>query len=346
MTASRRLYGLGIAGTIILAACGGGGGNTPAGPPPPNPLYVRSSGADTHSGADKDNALRSIGKAASLARSGYTIIVGPGTYPGGVTNTAAVGVAPQELQFIADATGAMTGDPAGAVVVSAAASGAVDGFNLSNSPGSLIDGFTITGFPDAGIVLKSASNNFVVQNCIVTNNPGDGIRVQDSSNVLVFNNLVYGNGGVGVGIVGQISGSPSARVLSNTLANNGNRGLVVGNTKAASAGALVQNNIVQNNSGDANIKVLTSPRSDLNYSGDYNLVSPATYLPKTISGTHDLNTDALFTADYHLQRSSPAIDAGAPLTVPTAQITILRTRTTDGINLDTGDLDLGFHFLK
>ena len=156
------------------------------------------------------------------------------------------------------------------------------------------DGFSITGFPDAGIVIKSDSDDFTIENCTVFDNPGDGIRVQDSKRALIFNNLVYGNGGAGVAIVGTIKGSLEARILSNTIANNGNRGITIGNTRRASSRAEVKNNIVQNNGGDANIKVFSDPPSTDNYDGDYDLVFPATYIPQTIEGRHDVNAAARF----------------------------------------------------
>jgi parallel beta-helix repeat protein len=345
---------LGLA--LATAACGGGGGGSSAGPPPPNPLYVRVSGRDTNSGADPANALGSISRAAQIALSGYTIYVGPGTYVDGV-NANRVGTMPQGLMFIADVDGSHTGDNAGPVIINATGSAVGAGFSLANTPGSLIDGFTIAGGADAGIVIKSGSTDFVIRNCIIANNPGDGIRVQDSSSVLVFNNIVYNNAGIGIGIVGQISGSPDAQVYSNTIVGNGNRGITIGNSTAASPNAMVHNNIVQNNGTGANpplenIKVFTSPRSDLGYDGDYNLVFPATYLPsRAIDGSHDLNVDARFVnaaADnFHLQSSSPAIDMGGPLAgLPNSESNILRARTTTGINLDSGLLDMGFHFLR
>jgi len=350
----RRLGAFGMVLTLVATGCGGGGGGGIPGPPPPNPLYVRVSGNDTkNSGASPDNALRSISKAAQLARNNYVIIVGPGTYHEGVT-TASVGVAPQGLQFIANVAGDLTNDPAGEVRIDATNSAASAGFNLFSSNGSVIDGFTISGFSDAGIVIKSGSDDFTIQNCIVTNNPGDGIRVQDSGSVLIFNNLVTRNGGTGIGIVGQISGSPDARVLSNTIFGNGTaapaaRGVIIGNSKAASPGALVHNNIVQGNSGDAQIRVLTSPPSDPGYDGDYNLVFPAKYLPNTpnggIRGSHDVNSDAKFTGDFHLQPTSPAINNGGPLNLPNSQTNILKKRTTTGADLDKGIFDMGFHFL-
>jgi parallel beta-helix repeat protein len=175
------------------SACGGSGSTAPTTSPPPNPLYVSATtGSDTNLG-DQAHPLKSVSRATQLALSGYQIFVGPGTYGGGVT-TVSKGTAQQGLHIIADPSGAQTGDQvhAGPVVIDA--TGLAEGFQLNNSPGSLIDGFTIINATDAGIVLKSSSDNFIIQNCIIHDNPGDGIRVQDSASVLVFNNLVYSNG--------------------------------------------------------------------------------------------------------------------------------------------------------
>jgi len=311
--------------------------------PPPNPLYVRSSGNDGNSGANPADALRSISTAVQLARTGYVIVVGSGTYSESVVVDTA-GVA--GLQLVADLAGDRTGDAAGDVAIDGTDSDAGAGFDFSTVPGGLIDGFTISGVSGAGIIIDSGSDAFAVQNCMIFDNTADGIRVQDSANALVFNNLVYGNGGAGIAIAGQRSGSPAARVLSNTIAGNGTYGLVVGDTNAGSPRAFVHNNIVQGNSGEANINVLQSPRSDVGYDGNYNLVFPDTYLPASLRGRNDVSDNAQFADGFHLRSTSPAIDGGGPLNLPSSQTTILRRRTTTGTTLDSGVFDLGFHFLR
>jgi len=333
---------------LAMSACGGGGGGGD-GPPPtpaPNPLYVSTRGNDANSGADAQNALRTISRAAEVARDGYKIIVAAGVYNEGVT-TAEMGEAPQRLSFLAD----------GEVVIDGTGTDAPAGFNLFSSLGTTIagltpqDGFVITGFPDAGIVIKSDSDDFTIQNCTVFANDGDGIRVQDSKGPLIFNNLVYDNRGTGVAIVGTIKGSPDARILSNTIVNNGNRAITIGNSRRASAGAEVKNNILQNNGGDANIKVFTDPPSDTRYDGNYNLVFPASYIPSSIDGARDVNANALFVGGdgasvdaYCLQTTSPAINKGTALNLPDPQGNILRARSTNCRTLDSGILDIGFHF--
>jgi len=351
--AFRRVVPWGV--VFVLSACGGGGGGAPpAAPPPPNPLYVRTSGKDTNSGADPANALRTISKAASIVRSNYKVIVGPGTYREGVT-TPGPGVAPQGLQFLADTSGAQTTDAPGPVVLDGAGTGDGAGFNLFNSGGTVIDGFTITNFTDAGIVIKSGSDNLTMQNCIIFSNPGDGVRVQDSANVLVFNNLVYGNAGTGVALVGPTSGSPNGHVINNTIFANQFRGLTVGTSTRASTGAFVRNNIIQNSGTDFSIKVfapppVSVPRSDVGYDADFNLVFPATYQPSNVEGRHDVARDAQFVnaavGNFHLRSSSPAINVGDSLTTMQELQNFLRDRTTTGGNdCDKSALDLGYHYL-
>jgi len=189
------------------------------GAPPPNPLYVGVSGDDTHGGGNPADALRTISKAAQVARTGYTIFVGPGTYLDSVTLTSQ-GQAPDALTFLADITGSMTADPAGEVIINAAG------------------------------------------------------------------------------------------------------------TQAG--------------------KVFTNPRSDLGYDGDFNLVLPSLYLPPGIQGAHDLAANAQFvspgTGNLQLRASSPAINHGGALNLPAATLNLLHTRTTTGVDVDGGPLDLGFHY--
>ena len=349
------------------SACGGSGST--ATPPPPNPLYVSvTTGSDTNLG-DQAHPLKSVSRATQLAFSNYRIFVGPGTYGGGIT-TVSTGTAQQGLQIIADPSGAQTGDQghAGPVVIDAA--GATAGFQFNHSPGSLIDGFTVINATDAGILVKSNSDNFVIQNCTIHDNRGnstDGIRVQDSASVLIFNNLIYNNSGMGINIVASGSantnGSPNAHLINNTIYGNTLLGITVGNAapKPPSPGAFIRNNIVQSNQGDVSIKVFTDPlaRSEVGYSEDYDLVSPATFLPGSpdLSGRHDVRTNATFTnpttGDFHIV-SGNVLNVGAPdlgnlttvdngVLVPLPTFLARRTMTV-GTGCDTGTLDIGFHY--
>jgi len=323
----------------------------PTQPPTPMSLFVRASGSDNNDGSDAAHALLTISKAIQRAHNNYRIVVGPGTYRESVSTPSRSG-APRPLMFVADASGAETGDAPATVIVDATGTAGGAGFKLTNSSGSLIDGFTIAGAVDGAIIIRTGSDDVTVRNCVVSNNPGTGIRVQDSARVLLLNNLVSGSGGAAIALVGQTSGSPDARVLSNTLVGNGDRGLTVGSTQVASPGALLRNNIVQDNGLHSNpllqnIKVFTAPPSDLGYDANFNLIFPPNYFPATLGGPNDLVTDAAFVAansgDYHLRPDSPAVDAGEAL--PPEFEALLAGRTTTGTAVDSGAPDLGFHFL-
>lgn len=333
---------------MLVAACGGGSDIVIPAPPPCNPntkvCYVAPFGNDANSGADPSVPLATIRRAAQIALSDYTIIVAPGSYRQPVT-TRETGQVPKRLTFLAQ----------GRVVVDLRNTGAGPGFGFANVNGVVIDGFTIVGAGDGGIVLKSGSDDAVIRNCVVFANNGDGIRIQDSARVLVFNNLVYGNAGIGLRIGGTTTGSSAARLLHNTVFGNGGRGIEIGNSVKASPGASVLNNIVQQNglaaAGQENIKVTTRPPSHTGYRGDFNLVFPATYFPsgvQGIRGLHDVNRDALFadapSGDFRLLSASPAIDAGDPLDDFVELRRLLRDRSTTGLSRDSGPLDLGYHF--
>jgi hypothetical protein len=335
-----------VVALLSFVGCGGGADLVLPAPPPCNAAgkicYVSPLGSDQNSGADPSVPLASIRQAAQIARDDYTIVVAPGTYRDPVTTTPQ-GQAPKRLTFLAQ----------GRVVVDVRNQPGAAGFSLANSDGTVIDGFTITGAADAAIAFKSGSDGAVVRNCTIVTNPGEGVRVTDSADVLIFNNLIVGNGGSGIRIGGTNTGSRNAVILHNTIYGNGGRGIEIGNSQKASPGARVVNNIVQQNAlaggVNENIKVTTSPPSTAGYAGDFNLVFPPTYSPASLQGRHDLARDALFvdpvSGDFHLRPASPAIDAGDPLDDRVDLRRILRARTTTGTGLDTGNLDLGFHFL-
>jgi len=336
---------------LALSACGGGGGSTPPPTPAPNPLFVATNGSDTNLG-DAAHPLSSITRAAAAAANGYTIVVAPGTYRQTVTTERHGTLEPKGLTFIADVTGDRTGRGAGPVIIDASSLGGAIVFKLANTPMTAMDGFTIIGGPGKkGIVVSSDSTDAQVRNCIVHDNGDDGIAVQDSSSVLIFNNLVYNNTGAGVSIGGKSIGSAQAHIINNTIFGNRFRGIDVGTTTKASPNAFIRNNIVQNNGHDFNIKVFTLPNPDslATYDADFNLVFPATYSEHQAAGIHDIGLDAKFVdvnvADFHLRGSSPAINAGDSLNGLQALANALRNlTTTGGTNCDKSAIDIGYHY--
>ncbi|MCK6554405.1 right-handed parallel beta-helix repeat-containing protein [Candidatus Binatia bacterium] len=353
MVKSQRHWPIAVLAGVMasaLFACGGSSGS-PAEPPPPNPLYVRQSGDDANTGADPATALRTINRAAQLARKGYTIVVGAGTYPGNIT-TDRPGEVPDGIAFVADVRGQITGD-AGPVTVDAG--GAGPGFSLSNT-GPLrqggktlrptIDGFTVINATDGGVVVKGGLD-FIVQNCTVSGTSGSGIRLQGTANSLVFNNLVYRNRtsarieGVGIALT---LGSNGNLLVNNTIALNESHGIRVGNSDQASNGTYIRNNIIQANGGDASLKIFGR---DTTYTGGFNLVLPDVYNPTSIRRNQDIHVDAQFVNslqnNFALQLTSPALGAGIMPKIDTGGGVFVDIRTVDRLRdvLEGEDVTLG-----
>jgi parallel beta-helix repeat protein len=184
-----------------LAACGGGGGGGGGGgdgggpnPPPAVKLYVRQSGNDDGSGQSPEDAFRTVVRAAQFLAPGVTVYVGPGFYEGGIEIAGLDTTERAPVQLIADPEGEFTGDAPGEVVIDA--DGGIYAVRVSRTPFVLIDGFILVG-ADAGqtaVHVRSNSGDVTVQNCVISNaGPADGIRVQDSNDVLIFNNLIFDN---------------------------------------------------------------------------------------------------------------------------------------------------------
>jgi len=341
---------------FVVAGCGSGGdsdqctsrGDSSGSGPcasAARTCYVSTAGSDSNDGsaADAAHALRTIDHALSIVESNYTVIVSPGTYTGGINTDREGQCAPEELALIADSARSP-------VVIDATGAIGLAGIRLSNGDDSIVDGFTIINSPGTGILIKSQSDRLQIRNNIIYHNGSDGIRVQDSSDVLVFNNLVYANNGIGIALVGS-EGSPRGSLVNNTVALNSGRGVEIGRSDGDSPGAFLRNNIIQENLAADNIKVFDNSLSG--YSGNFNLVFPATYLPRSIPGANDVQVDVRFSAattnappeGFRLRVSSPAIDRGdhALLAAALVQMLTVRSTTTTG-NADQIPLDIGYHF--
>ena len=84
--------------------------------------YVRKSGSNGATGTSPAQAFRTIDKAADVAGAGDTVYVGAGTYTETVTPSND-GTAGSPITFIADTTGAETGDAGEVILQRAGTSG-------------------------------------------------------------------------------------------------------------------------------------------------------------------------------------------------------------------------------
>jgi hypothetical protein len=329
-------------------------------PQPPLVLYVRANGNDDNDGMTKETAFKTVVRAAQVLRPSTTVYVGPGHYRGRVAITGVSGTASQPVELIADRKGEHTGDAPGDVIIDA--DGDIIAVNITKSPYVTVDGFLVTGAvpqttPKAaglGIQVRSASNNATVQNCVIGNaGPSDGLRVDGSSDVLVFNNLIFENDR-GVIVSGD---SPRVRIINNTIANQQRAGLLLTQKGGvAPVDATVTNNIIQGNENNIAIQIDQGPpSSQAGYKGNYNLVfepgagdQSKVYSPSNARGMSDINADALFLnvgqGDVHLAPGSPAINKGTNGIGADLVAELFKRSTTEDGAVDKTPLDMGYHY--
>lgn len=363
-------------------------GATPNLPVPFMPLFVRRGGSNSNSGTSLDQPLATVAAGALRARAGVTVIVGPGTY-------GECDLGPPRDQgratFLADPAGFYTGDPPGHVVIDAGCChvdpedptcepGAA-GFLLSNSCGVAVEGFHVRGAAGHGILIRAGSRGAAARHNVAFSNLGYGLRVIDSDDVRVFNNLVYANTSGGIEIGGgdcdplgcERRGSRRALLENNTCYGNGGSGILIGSGPGVSSHSTVRYNVthigrpgsallgingIQLGDGvsiDQHLEGYTS-YLNVNYEGRYGGGTPRppsdrTEAPQFVepAGRDGVLGGIGFADDsFHLSHrasgqagDSVAIDLGD---VPAVVLGLdTRTTRTDQVR-DLGPVDAGYHY--
>jgi parallel beta-helix repeat protein len=198
---------------------------------PPPPIYVSITGSDATGTGSIGNPFATISHGVSTAVSGQTVIVGPGTYKEMVLVTKQLTLTSETMQPSSTTIDA-TGQPVGIAVVG------------SSSSGTVVEGFTVTHANNEGIFVQDSSK-VVVDNNVVSNNafnvvPGlgevKGIQLAGASDSTVAGNTVVGNGYGGIGVTddGPVDASwnataaPTSGIPAGTP-NPGNSNLISGN---------------------------------------------------------------------------------------------------------------------
>lgn len=243
-------------------------------------FYVRANhvppAGSVADGRTPGTAFARIGQgAAAVNNPGEVVCVGPGTYVEGNITPAWYGTADFPIVFLADRGGTLTGGSSGGrveVVMPAAPTLETAGFRLLGHHHVVIDGFTVRGFSDAGIQVRSAGmegvppglangHDVTLRNNEVRDNPGTGIDVSGEGTFVVENNRVHDNGGSGISLRGCIDaaaqGEPGfdprcragtspplrPRVSNNRVGRNGAHGVFV----LGAEDGVVQNNVAFSN---------------------------------------------------------------------------------------------------
>ena len=200
-------------------------------PPPPPVYYVSQAGSDSTGNGSITSPFATISHAVSVSTAGATVIVEPGTYSEMV-------VIPIRLKLISQSS-----EPSNTVVD---ATGKVNGIAVvgSASNGTIVEGFTVRNANDEGIYVQDSSN-VVLENNVVSHNalnpfPGvgeaKGIQLTGTVESTVADNTVVGNeyGGIGITDDGKVNPSWNVTAAPNTGvpangANPGNDDVISGN---------------------------------------------------------------------------------------------------------------------
>ncbi len=278
--------------------------------------YVRTIGDDSNPGTSPaaGSAWATIQKAATTMVAGDVVYVGSGTYTQQVAPSND-GTLANPIRFIADTDGAQTGD-AGPVTISVTGSHAISvdsddyiefvEFRVSsdkravswdNSTGGLLQDCDIDGAGDEAVYILGSdltmtetqvsdgkgvyceNGSFTMKNCLVHSAMVDGIKGKSLSPSSIWNSIIEENNSGGIYLDGG-----NLTVTNSIIVNNNGAGL-----KRASGTLTHTYNLVFGN----------SPNYD-----------------STSAGVGEISVDPLFwgASDYHLQRTSPAIDAGTDAT--------------------------------
>jgi hypothetical protein len=142
----------------------------------PSVYYVRKSGNNANDGLSPATAWATVDYAADRVGPGDTVYVGAGTYSESVTPTDS-GTSADPISFIADTTGAATGD---AGVVRITATGTVLTLDQDNYYSFTRFTFTSTGSSDDAVAIND-SVGISMDQCVVDNSGDDGFAVDDNA---------------------------------------------------------------------------------------------------------------------------------------------------------------------
>ncbi len=213
--------------------------------------YVRTTGVDTNDGLTAQAAFQSIRTAARfLLNPGDRVVVGPGEYHEADIEPRRGGATGQPVEFVADPTGALTGDPAGEVriIPSPAPAARKTAFLIFGKHHLRIQGFTILGAADPAIQVRPAAQSggssgdlSIVGNTFRGGN--QAIEIQATGPVEIKDNHIDGSG-----FAASVVSDPASRVnvvIDHNVLTNNMRGL-----STSGAGAVT----VTNNEFESNVE--------------------------------------------------------------------------------------------
>jgi len=315
---------------------------TPMGRAVETVVYVRGNGNDANSGSVPELAFASVSKALASMTGQGLVVIGPGHYSvnGLVLGGAGGGGTPPIL--FGDATGALTGDAEGPVVIDS-----TGGHAPIVIGATVIDGLTFTGARGPAMRVMQGAHGVTIRNTVFCGNASGPFTSGDG--VDLTNNLVCSNRGVGVDVRLR-SARQLTRILNTTVVANGRQGIVIREQGATTSHVSMYNNVVAGNgSTGITARAIRGNRplsgSNLNTDG---------YASGTLPGPGDVTVNPQFvgvvqgpaagcaaSGNLRVAPTSPAINAG----IGTAIEMGLGQRSVTSTGLvDSGPVDLGFHY--
>jgi len=145
--------------------------------------YVRQTGNDNYDGLSPNTAFRTIQKAAEVMKPGDIVFVGGGVYQETVTPQNS-GTQSKHIVFVADQSGTYTGD-SGDVEIQ----GGDFGFYIDNKQYIELYNFKITNTSSSAVYIKSNGlpSHIKIGAINLTNNSGDGIVIENTSQIEIVN---------------------------------------------------------------------------------------------------------------------------------------------------------------
>jgi parallel beta-helix repeat protein len=203
-----------------------------------------------------------------------------------------------------------------------------------------------------GLVVDAVDTTRVRDNVVFSNRDA-GILLRATPGGVVANNLVYAYGGPGISVgLGDPRPTTDVQLTNNTIFANGGWGIAIGSGDAPSTGTVVRHNVLQHNVAGG---VAAAPGAMTGLSIGFNL-NPDGYgdgvLPDVTNLADDpelvapagadgvLGDEGFADDDFHLQATSPAIDAGSA----TAAELGITGAAVAGRATDDGIVDLGYHY--
>jgi len=209
------------------------------------------------------------------------------------------------------------------------------------------EGFRIRGGRDATVRIVNSPGT-EIRHCRISGSGSDGVVIEATDDIILFNNAIYDHDGSGV----QILDVNFVEIYNNTVYGNGRSGVSIGSSLQPAAAITLRNNIFRANR-TAGISV---SESSINIDGNYNLNNDG--LRGLAAGNRDISGNTvqqnpLFvdadSGDFRMGNGlggsiSPAIDTGDPFT-PEDFLAELRIRSTEITRIrDTGTVDRGYHY--